>query len=162
MEFQIIPKKETNLSYAKETLAVKSIEYCFTCQHFDEQQIDSARIDDVLNKVREGEEEICLFAGPDEESDRMEIMSNGTWLSLTCCFDLDKYYFCYNEAFAETAALLDEADFFDETVYTGLESGGQSPIPKIQAITDLEAGIQAVEYFIYTGQLYPGIDWITE
>ena len=42
------------------------------------------------------------------------------------------------------------------------ESGGQSPIPKIQAITDIETGVQAVEYFIRTGELYPGISWLHE
>ena len=38
-------------------------------------------------------------------------------------------------------------------------SDGQSPIEKYLALTDIEAGVKAAEYFIRTGQLYPGIDW---
>ncbi len=30
---------------------------------------------------------------------------------------------------------------------------------KYLVIKDIEAGVKAVEYFIRTGQLYPGIDW---
>lgn len=62
-------------------------------------------------------------------------------------------------AFAHTADRLMKADFSDESIYTALNSGGQSPIPKIQAITDIGEGVKAVEYFIRTGELYPGIDW---
>ena len=31
-----------------------------------------------------------------------------------------------------------------------------------QAITDLESGVKAVEYFIRTGEFYPGIAWMHE
>lgn len=37
--------------------------------------------------------------------------------------------------------------------------GGQSPIEKYLALNDMEAGTDAVAYFIRTGGLYPGIDW---
>ena len=30
---------------------------------------------------------------------------------------------------------------------------------KYLALTNMEAGVKAVEYFIRTGKLYPGIDW---
>ena len=39
------------------------------------------------------------------------------------------------------------------------EAGGQSPAEKYLSIQDIEAGIKAVEYFIWTGGFYPGIDW---
>jgi len=42
---------------------------------------------------------------------------------------------------------------------THLLSSGQSPIEKYLAIRDIEIGVKAVEYFIRTGELYPGIDW---
>jgi len=29
----------------------------------------------------------------------------------------------------------------------------------MEAITDMETGVKAVEYFIRTGELYPGMDW---
>ena len=53
-------------------------------------------------------------------------------------------------------------DFSDKSIYTDLKSGGQSPIAKIHALTDIETGIKAVEYFIRTGAFYPGIDWLHE
>jgi len=40
-----------------------------------------------------------------------------------------------------------------------VQSGGQSPVEKYLALTNMEAGVKAVEYFIRTGKLYPGIDW---
>ena len=40
-----------------------------------------------------------------------------------------------------------------------VQSGGQSPIEKYLALTNMEVGVKAVEYFIRTGKLYPGIDW---
>ena len=47
----------------------------------------------------------------------------------------------------------------DENVYSPIDYNGQSPIPKCQAITEMDADVKAVEYFIRTGKLYPGIDW---
>ena len=43
--------------------------------------------------------------------------------------------------------------------FTCEEVGGQSPIEKYLALTNMEVGVKAVEYFIRTGKLYPGIDW---
>ncbi len=162
MDLQIIPKQETDLSYSQDTLAVKSIEYVLSLTHFDEAEIDDALIADVMNKIKEGEEDFYLYAGDDEESDRMEVVTDGVWLSLTCCFDLEDYYCSYNEQYSYTLPMLEEPDFSDMEVFTGLESGGQSPIPKLEAITDIEAGLKAVKYFIYTGKLYPGIAWIKD
>ena len=65
-------------------------------------------------------------------------------------------------AYADTAEEAEQFDYSDKRVWTALESGGQSPVPKIQAITDMETGVKAVEYFIRTGELYPGIDWLHE
>lgn len=70
-------------------------------------------------------------------------------------------YFLYNPSFADTADEILKTDF-DAALYTPLNSGGQSPIPKLNAITDIEEGVKAVEYFIRTGELYPGIDWLHE
>ncbi len=50
-------------------------------------------------------------------------------------------------------------DFAGVKESSGLLSGGQTPVEKELALTDIEAGIRAVEYFIHTGRLYPGIDW---
>lgn len=68
-------------------------------------------------------------------------------------------YFSYNPEYANTVERLEEVDLGDENVYTPINYDGQSPIPKCQAITDMYASVKAVEYFIRTGELYPGIDW---
>lgn len=70
-----------------------------------------------------------------------------------------KLYSTYNADYESTSEEIEKFNYSDKTVWTTLESGGQSPIPKIEAITDMEAGVKAVEYFIHTGELYPGIDW---
>lgn len=54
-----------------------------------------------------------------------------------------------------------EMQIFPTKTYIHLSiAGGQSPIPKIQAITDMDAGVKVVEYFIRTGKRYPGIEWM--
>ena len=166
MNFQVIPKKEAIPSFDRNVVAVKHIEYYPFGDIYEQNEIHQEVILKILKEIPEG------FAGyffldPDGEMDWMEVVSDGEWIYLGCCFDTEdagdfSCAYSYNPEFADTAELLEKADFSDKTLYTSMDSGGQSPIPKIQAITDLEAGIQAVEYFIYTGQLYPGIDWITE
>ena len=162
MDFDIIPKQEADISYSRSTLAVKSIDCVFSLNHFDEAEIDDSLIAYIMNQIKEGTEDFCLFAGDDEESDRMEVVSDGVLLSLTCCFNLEEYYCCCNEEYADTISLLNEPDFSDKAVFTDLESCNQEPIPRIEAITDMELGLKAVEYFMYTGKLYPGLDWIKD
>ncbi|GFI24449.1 hypothetical protein IMSAGC011_03250 [Lachnospiraceae bacterium] len=96
----------------------------------------------------------------------MEVLSDGEWLYLgRFKFNEnseDEYYFSYNPDYASTAAQAVEANYSDKSVWTELLSGGQSLIPKIQAITNMKSGVKAVEFFIRTGELYPGIDWEQE
>lgn len=63
-------------------------------------------------------------------------------------------------AFAGTMEKIMEGDLTDKLLYSPLYSGGQSPIPKVQAIMDIAIGLNAVEYFIRTGEIYPGIEWL--
>ena len=108
-----------------------------------------------------------MFLDPDGESDWMEVLSDGEWLYLGR-FRLyengkkDEYIFSYNPDYASTDAQIVEFDYSDKSVWTELLSGGQSLIPKIDAISDMESGVKAVEFFIRTGELYPGIDWLQE
>lgn len=53
-----------------------------------------------------------------------------------------------------------EMQIFPTKTYIHLSIAGAIPIPKIQAITDMDAGVKAVEYFIRTGKRYPGIEWM--
>ena len=53
-------------------------------------------------------------------------------------------------------------EFSDKDMLSPLISGGQSPVPRVQTITDIESGVKAAEYFIRTGEFYPGIVWMHE
>ncbi len=162
MKPKIIPKQEIIPSYDANAIAIKHIEYYPYGETYSEDEITPVLISNILKEIPDGIE-IYLFLDPDGEDDWLEVNCDGEWISLGFSGDSGQNYYCsYNPAFADTADQIDKADFSDKSIYTDLESGGQSPIPKIQAITDIEAGVKAVEYFIRTGALYPGIEWIHE
>lgn len=165
MESRIIPKQETVLSFDPNAVAVKYIEYYSSGVAYNEGEITPKIISKILKEVPKSIN-INLFLDPDGECDWMEVLSDGEWLYLGR-FKLyqngrDEYFFTYNPDYASTAAQTVEADYSDKSVWTELLSGGQSLIPKIQAITNMESGVKAVEFFIRTGELYPGIDWVQE
>lgn len=162
MKPKIIPKQEIIPSYDANAIAIKHIEYYPYGGTYSEDEITPVLISNILKEIPDGID-IYLFLDPDGEDDWLEVNCDGEWISLGFSGDSGQDYYCsYNPAFADTADQIDKADFSDKSIYTDLESGGQSPIPKIQAITDIEAGVKAVEYFIRTGALYPGIEWIHE
>lgn len=162
MDIEIIPKQETIPTFDTNTIAIKHIEYYPSYDgEYEETQITSKLITEILEEIPQGIN-IWLYLDPDGECDFMEVLSDGEWISICCSFDRDgeEYsYYSYNAAYADTAAQVEKFNYSDKSVWTALESGGQSPVPKIEAITDMEAGVKAVEYFIKTGELYPGIDW---
>ena len=166
MELQIIPRKEIVPDFDRKEIQLRHIKY-FDAPYneYEEEEITEEVVEKVLKKIPEGLN-IYLSLVPYGEDDWLEVNCDGEWLALGYCSCSGTRrkgcYFSYNAAFAHTADRLLEADFFDKSIYTPLNSGGQSPIPKIQAITDMEAGLKAVEYFIWTGELYPGIDWLHE
>lgn len=163
MELHVIPRKERIPAFDKQAIALQHITY-FDAPYneYEGAEITEDVIADILKKIPAGIN-IYLSLIPYGEDDWLEVNSNGEWLSLGYSSQNGQNnYYSYNDSFADTAERIGEADFSDETVYSPLNSGGQSPIPKIQAITDIEAGRKAVEYFIRTGELYPGIDWLHE
>ena len=85
------------------------------------------------------------------EDDWLEVNCDGQWLALglSVCQGTknEKNYYSWNPQYAGVEE------------YAPIESGGQSPIEKYLALTDMEAGVKAVEYFIRTGKRYPGVDW---
>ncbi len=161
MEFQIIPKQDHIPPFDSQAIKIRHIEYFDPpYKTYDAKEITEKIIVEVLKEIPGGIN-IYLFLDPDGEDNWLEVNCDGEWISLGFSGDFGQNnYYSYNPAFADTADRVDEMDFSDENVYTDLESGGQSPIPKIQAITDIEAGVKAVEYFIRTGEFYPGIDWM--
>lgn len=147
MQFQIIPKQEHISDFYSKDIKIKHISYymCYDDMEYEEDEITEEIIAKVLHEIPEGIE-VYLSLNPFGEEDYLEVLCDGEWLALAYEDDNDCYY-SYNKDFEGTEEL------------SPLESGGQSPVEKYLAIKDMDAGIKAVEYFIRTGKLYPGIDW---
>lgn len=160
MEFQIIPKQECIPPFDSKAIKVRHIEYFDPpYEKYDGEEITEKVIAEVIKKISGGIN-IYLFLDPDGEDKWLEVNCDGEWIALGFSGDCGRdYYSSYNPDFSDTVKQIDTADFSDKSIYTDLESGGQSPIPKIQAIRDIEAGVKTVEYFVRTGELYPGINW---
>ncbi len=161
MDKKIIVKKESMPTFDTNTVAVKYIEYYPSGDIYEEDHITPELIETILREIPKGIS-IYLYLDPNGECDFMEVLSDGEWLSIGCSFDREgefQNYYTYNADYESTSEEIEKFNYSDRTVWTTLESGGQSPIPKVEAITDMEAGVKAVEYFIHTGELYPGIDW---
>lgn len=107
--------------------------------------------EEVEKKILEGIHrgiDACLFLDPDGEDSFMEALSDGQWCALGCSYDGgQENYYSYNPAYEASEE------------YTPLKSGGQTPVQKKLALTDLDAACKAVAYFMHTGKRYPGIDW---
>ncbi len=167
MKPKIIPKQEIVPSFDPNAVAVKYMEYYHPSgKSYKEDEITPEIISKILKEVPKNIN-IDLFLDTDGENDWLEVLSDGEWLYLGRFRFYqngkeDEYFFTYNPDYASTAAQIVESDYSDKSVWTELVSGGQSLIPKIQAITDMESGVKAVEFFIRTGELYPGIDWVQE
>lgn len=160
MSSEIISRQEVIPPFNQNAVAVKYIEYD---NIYDEADITPELIARILKDIPEGVE-IRLYLDPDGEGDFLEVLSDGEWLSLGSSMEQkeDGCYYSYNVDYANTADEVEKFNYSDTDVWSNLASGGQSPIPKIQAITDMDAGVKAVEYFIRTGEFYPGIDWLHE
>lgn len=169
MNIHIIPKQKIIPSFDASAIAIKHIEYYPYGRTYKEDEITPNLISKILKRIPKGIG-VYLSLNPDGECDWLEVVSDGKWLFLDYCFEyvestkdgnivrVGNYYSC-NPNFVNTIEQIGEASFSNENIYTLINSGGQTPIPKIHAITDMIAGVRAVEYFVWTGKLYPGIDW---
>ncbi len=166
-KIKIVPKRETIPSFDPNAVAANYIEYYHSPKKaYKQEEITPKIISKIIKEVSKGIN-INLFLDPAGECDWMEALSDGEWLYLArfrFCQNgkQDEYFFSYNPDYASTVAQTKESDYSDKSVWTELLSGGQPIIPKIHAITNLESGAKAVEFFIRTGELYPGIDWVQE
>ncbi|MBD5148013.1 MAG: hypothetical protein HDT19_04405 [Oscillibacter sp.] len=172
MKLQIISKQEIVPLFDPNVVAIKHIEYYPHGRSYSEDEITPRLISKLLKQVPKGIG-VYLSLNPDGECDWLEVVSDGKWLFLGYCFEHTEItkdgkfvrydsYCSYNSDFADTVEQIERADFLDRSVYSPINSEGQSPIPKFQAITDMDIGVKAVEYFIRTGERYPGIDWSCE
>lgn len=164
MEYHIRPKQKAVPEFEHQAIAVKHIEYYPDDGSWDEKEITPELIARILEDIPHGCD-LFLSLDPYGETDFMEVMSDGKILSLGCMFDAETDYlncYSYNSDFAHTYELIDKMDFKDKSVWSSLVSGGQSPVPLVHTMTDMELGLKAVAYFIATGKLYPGMDWVEE
>ena len=162
MDFEVISRQTVIPPFDRNAVAVNHIEYYPSCYGiYDGDKITPQLISKILKEVPEGIE-IYLSFNSNGECGWMEVLSDGEWLALRCYFyrnGKDEYFATYNPDYASTAIQIEDTDYSDMRIWTLLESSRLCPVPKIQAITDMETGVEAVEYFIRTGELYPGIDW---
>ena len=145
MELQIIPKQDYIPEFDNQAIQVQYME--FGRKNYSSDKITENLISKFLKQIPSGMDAI-LYLDPDGEDNWMEVLCDGEWLALGFSGDFgENNYYSYNPAFAGKPDM------------TKLKSGGQSPVEKMLAIQDMEAGVRAVEYFIRTGGFYPGIDW---
>jgi|GEM_PF-5044270 len=167
MEFEIISKQERIPPFNSQAVKIQRIEYFdYPYTSYSGEEITEEIIAEVLKEIPKGIN-MYLFLDPDGEGNWednwLEINCDGEWLALGFWRNAGQhFYYSYNPVFADTADQINNVDSSDKDIYTNLISGGQSPIPKREAITDVTAGVKAVEYFIRTGKCYPGIDWVYE
>lgn len=147
MELKIIAKQTTIPAFSPTVIQVKHINYYnYPYTSYEGDEITEIVIQKILEQIPKNIN-ICLSLTPFGEDDWLEVISNGNWITLGYSSNHDGNYYSYNAAFADTEDL------------SPLESGGQSSIKKCFVLQDMIIGQKAVNYFIYTGKLYPGIDW---
>ena len=145
MVLEIIPKSTDIVNWEEETIKVQYIETADGTLSGDE--ITKEKIDGILQEIANGTE-LYLYTDDTGEEDYFEVISDGEWLVLGYSKDCgQENYYCWNETYA------------DEKVWSHLYSMGQSPVEKYLTIDDIELGMKAVAYFIWTGELYPAMDW---
>lgn len=148
MELKIFPKREEIPAFDPKAIKLQHITYYdrpYT--EYEGGEITEEVIAEILQKIPSGLN-IYLSLAPYGEDDWLEVNSGGGWLALGYRSEGgSKNYYSYNPDFAGTEEL------------SPLHSDGQSPIEKYLALKDIPTGVKAVEYFIRTGELYPGIDW---
>lgn len=103
----------------------------------------------LVKQVRQGNEgELYLSLNPFGEEEFMEVDVAEGWAALGYeDTEAGVWYTIYNP---EYAGVEEDAPPL---------AGGQSPIPMMHAIQDLELAAVCVEYFIKQGKLYPGAHW---
>lgn len=152
MDLEIIPKQDMALEFDSTEIKIKHIEYLGESPsedvfEFEGDEITEKVISELLGQIISG---TCVYLSltPNLEDNWLEVVSDDTWLAMGYSSNngQDNYY-SYNPAFEGTEEM------------TPLLSEGQSPIEKYLALTDKQAGLKAVEYFIRTGELSPNIDW---
>ena len=150
MELQIIPRQDDIPTFDPKEIKIRYIEYTEyrpSGNIIEGDDITEKVIAELLDRILSGTS-VYLSPAPNGEDDLLEVLSDDTWLALGYSSkDGQENYYSYNP------------DFEGSEELTPLLSGGQSAVEKYLALTDRQAGLKAVEYFIRTGELCPNIDW---
>ena len=151
MEVKIIPKQENIPDFDTKAIQIKHIDYYDApYSSYEDDEITEEVISKILEEIPQGLN-IYLYLDPYGEVDQLEVNCDGEWLAIGLSLHggtkEEKNYYSYNPEYAGVEE------------FAHVQSGGQSPVEKYLALTNMEAGVKAVEYFIRTGKLYPGIDW---
>ena len=155
MDLEIIPKQNATLDFNPKEIKVQYIEYTDPVDHpfgniIEGDDITEEVISELFKNVMSGTS-VYLSLIPHGEDDWLEVLSDDTWLALGYSSNgVQDNYYSYNPDFANSERAEE---------MTPLLSGGQSEVEKYLALTDKQAGLKAVEYFIRTGKLSHNIDW---
>lgn len=152
MPYQIIEKQKTVPTYSHIEIKIKHIGFYPCEKEYEEKDITEMLISQIIDQIPKGIE-VRFSLIPYGEDDFLEVICDGKWLALAYCGENGK-----DIAYSYSADFF-HGDFMAMDDLTPLTSGGQSPIPKFFALQDIKIGIEAVRYFVWTGKLYPGIDW---
>lgn len=109
-------------------------------------------LEDIRNKEGVG---ISLYKDPDLDGDYMQIEADGNLIFLqyveNYCTSDECIYSCFNP------------DYLDSDEWSPIDvSDGQSVILMRYTMEDAGLAAKCVEYFVRTGQLYPGMAWLKE
>lgn len=139
MKFEIIRKRDDIPTLQQGIFKVKHIDI------LEGQEITEELVTKFCQAIPEGIA-AYLSLDPNGEDQCMEVLCENGWMALGY-FDEEhgNYYYSYNEKYAGSDELA--------------PMPGQSPVEKYLALEDLALGIKCVDYFIRTGEFYPGIEW---
>lgn len=147
---EFIPKDEAPAEIPKE-IAVKY----YICWPAEPQKITQDTCQKIMKKLRNGEwGDIYLTNDPELEEDFMEFESGDGLFFLQ---------YGNSSMIGEEAAYFSTyaPEYLDSDKETNIAcSDGQSIILRKYTITDKEAVMTAMEYFIHTGKLWNGISWM--
>ena len=144
-KIEISTKQDTVPEFDKTAIAVTGIESYPDHTHLKPEEITQDAITCLLKQLANGDD-LFFYLDEYQELEFLDAICDGEWISLLYS-NKDISYSCYN------------TDFEGVEEDCPLEYGGQSPIRKFYALTDIQLGLEAVEYFIHTGKLYPKIEW---
>lgn len=117
---------------------------------YREKQITKELLQELVKNIRAGKtNNLTISADTDMESIIFTAAMKDGWAALVLQdFDYDIYYQPYNEKYSNA------------TEYAPPKIGGQSPIPKSEAIDDLRIAADCVRHYIRFGKLFLKVKWI--